>query len=345
MCGIVGVFGLLDGKIEKAFEDMLQWDVVRGMDSTGVALLKRLDTVPVILKSIMLPTDLICSKEYQKETKQYNRLMIGHNRAATKGKVNNKNAHPFQHGPITLVHNGTLWRFKHLVKEKEFDTDSETITKAIANEGIEELWKKLDGAAQLVWWNSDELTLNFLGNEKRSFWYAKAKSGDVVIFASEDWMIEVAAKRNKIELERNENGNACWRPLKNMHFKLSYDLSKGMTIETQELEAYSPPTTRIHRTTGGYSDYYWGRNEKSTLYLPYSNSKHLLHKKSTEKITDKKMSLKEFREKFVECCLCGASLHDEEEYKNSVILHEDNGQCACSDCVSTADKFDIRLVH
>src|SRR5574343_169279 len=36
------------------------------------------------------------------------RAVIGHNRSATVGKSSTANSHPFQEGPITLVHNGTL---------------------------------------------------------------------------------------------------------------------------------------------------------------------------------------------------------------------------------------------
>src|SRR3546814_15559864 len=108
---------------------MLQVDVIRGMDSTGVAAVRKKHIA--VVKDTLLPQYLMSTKQYDKHIDNLdNFCLIGHNRFATKGKVDATNAHPFKHGHITLAHNGTLRSMWDLPDHANFQTDSEAITYA-----------------------------------------------------------------------------------------------------------------------------------------------------------------------------------------------------------------------
>lgn len=352
MCGLVGVFGTVSYSHEKMFSDMLQFDVVRGEDSTGAAIMNHLQEKPTVVKATMLPTDLLSTPEYKKLTKSILRMMMGHNRAATKGRVNNKNAHPFIHGNITLAHNGTADVSEMEQPKKKFDTDSETICYSISKVGIKETWKKLSGAAVLIWWDQSDLTLNFISNGKRPFWFAYSTDNRTLLWASEDWMINVSAKRNNVNLKESDEEHKAvfWRPKVNMHFKFSYDVTKGLSHEVEELEP-APEKKYVgfsrsayaYNWSGAFDNHNKSNNSRQNLLTFDQGKKNKNRHKNSNKVhlTKKDMDLATFRRDYTECVLCGVSLWD--HYDDSVILHDH--QAACPDCVRTADEANINLLH
>jgi glucosamine 6-phosphate synthetase-like amidotransferase/phosphosugar isomerase protein len=104
---------------------------------------------------------------------------VGHNRSATKGKINAECTHPFRENHITLVHNGTLTSHKEL--HPNYEVDSRAICHNIAQEGYEETLKKLDGAFALIWFNSKEKTLNFCRNSQRPLYIIETTTSFVLV--------------------------------------------------------------------------------------------------------------------------------------------------------------------
>lgn len=234
MCGIVGVIGLLLSKHENMFYDMLTIDVVRGPHSTGITSVDLHGEI-LVVKDILLPNELYGTKEFENITsRRYQRILMGHNRYATKGDVIKENAHPFTHGAITGMHNGTLISTNHLPKHLEYDTDSEAIISSINEIGIADTWGKVDGAAACAWYDQDEGSMNIITNSKRPLYGKFTEDGTCFVYASEAWMFEAAASRNKVELKQE-----LLIPVKDTLYTMRYNPTKtDIQVEERKLAPF-----------------------------------------------------------------------------------------------------------
>ena len=202
MCGLVG-FLITDSKCplaevnryQKYFSKALYIDTLRGADSTGVARIDN-DWVAATYKKAMPGYDFLehgIAQEFMTGGATYLSSMLGHNRAATAGAVNAVNAHPFTHGDVTLMHNGTL-DTDYGVGNK-FAVDSEnicyTLSKCTDDASRKTLLEALEGAFALVWYDEGTRTVNFARNEKRPLHFQETDHG--WLYASEAWMIEGAS--------------------------------------------------------------------------------------------------------------------------------------------------------
>lgn len=165
-------------------------DHVRGEHSTGVASLSETDEVTT-LKKCLTAQDFVDLGAYSKTIKD-TKCLIGHNRYATQGAVNAENAHPFTHGSITGVHNGTLTNQRLLDDHAKFVVDSENVVHCINKNGIADTWSKVHGAAALAWIDEDDVTLNLIRNSQRPMFVALINSGETLVFASCEHMIRSA---------------------------------------------------------------------------------------------------------------------------------------------------------
>ncbi len=199
MCGIVAVIGGMFKKEVATFHDLLVVDSLRGPNSTGVYVVR--GDEDHLVKKALLPHELMHFPQFKQAFDKLPDVCIGHNRWATVGDVNARNAHPFEADNIVGVHNGTLINWKKLKDSGKFIVDSECLIHNIDQDGIDVVWGKLEGAATVMWWDKRAKLLNVIRNKERPMFYAKEKGTNVVLFASEHWMLLSCAGRNGVTLE------------------------------------------------------------------------------------------------------------------------------------------------
>lgn len=224
MCGLVGIAGDLEFRDEATMKRMLVYDFFRGPDSTGFAVLRRNGDHHVV-KLASHPIDLFDMKRFTDALSGYNSFaFLGHNRLATKGKVNGNNAHPYQYGHIIGAHNGTLdaasWKRLNAAIGYDTDVDSQAIFAAFEKIGVEETIKLMeqgrtsqDGAWALTWLDLKQNTLHFLRNKHRPLWYAYSEDFKKVFWASEWQTIDMATKlsdRTPYKIYADKEGYRFW---------------------------------------------------------------------------------------------------------------------------------------
>lgn len=257
MCGLVGIAGYIDTKKHaQMFREMLLFDTVRGLDSTGVASIYGKDKNPLIEKELGHPANLWESKFSKLFTftgglSTPSRVLMGHNRSATMGRITLENAHPFQYDHIIGAHNGTLHDWSDLEDYKTIFVDSQAIFNTIAKKGIDHCWKSFRGAAALSFWDDKTQTINLIRNKERPLYVCMSKTRKTLFWASEPWMIRIAAMRAKEDLAETKNKEIDIFQLKEdvLH---SYEVSFNSVdlVEVRELEKKPVPVyAPITRTT------------------------------------------------------------------------------------------------
>ena len=201
MCGLVGMAGNITRDMEQVFRTMLYVDVIRGEHSTGVAGVNKYSGQVTVVKALGPPTGLYGLDVFRRDIANVsNKVLIGHNRFATRGAISVDNAHPFRAGHITGAHNGTLTNKWEFPDQQKYGTDSEALYNLIASEGVEKGVSSACGAYALTFYDAREETINLIRNDQRTLYYALTEKEDAIIWASEKWMIEVACKRHGVKL-------------------------------------------------------------------------------------------------------------------------------------------------
>ena len=215
MCGIVGMritsqSGFTVGQVD-LFKEMLHIDTLRGRDSTGIVLVEK-DNTALWVKQAAPPNIFErakCVQDVYSQAVKTGKILIGHNRKATKGEINSNNAHPFSSGNIIMVHNGFLDNHEKYAKT---DVDSEALcielSKGDTPEEYEEILNTLSGAFSIVWYNVSTGNLHFFRNSQRPLHYIETNAG--VFWASEkelvQWSVSKASLASTIKIEEFNSG-------------------------------------------------------------------------------------------------------------------------------------------
>lgn len=210
MCGIVGAIRTdwkAYARLEDAFRDMLVVDSLRGFDSTGVFSYEYDEECVMFMKEATTGAEFVNTymrrdgSHFEKST-----WMVGHNRAATIGVVNNANAHPYDNPNLIGVHNGTIRGHENAFPKHRRATDSASLYAALSDTSADEkdvvkFFQDLGykGAYALVWYDKRIESLRFIRNTERPLYLAKTDEG--WLFASEKCMLEFAASRNNLTFE------------------------------------------------------------------------------------------------------------------------------------------------
>lgn len=351
MCGIVGIFGRITPQYIKMFEDMWDMDVLRGKDSSGIAIITKQDTK--VIKDTVLPHELRLyysdyKKAFKKKSNQQILGLIGHNRFSTKGAVTTENAHPFKHGDITLVHNGTAYTFQ-LPDDNKFPTDSESICHSISKIGIEETWQKTNGAMTLVYWNEKDQSFNLISNGKRPMNFVYSKDQKTIFLASESWMLFTAGARNNVEFHATETTK--WYYLADNRLYAFHYNKDNLTYGTTDIKEYVAPVYNTNHSSSYRGNFKYDKHTGQWVdkdaantdnVIPFqTNKKPIWAGSSIFKINPraKSISRKDYELYYTICCGCHRNIKD--QYVESVILNYDNCEALCKTCVEIGESNNI----
>lgn len=297
MCGIVlaGSSAPLSVGESNIFEQMLFSDTFRGEHSTGVIAgyrkpeysnttldvftAKAAVTAPEFLKSdawkgiisrTAKTTTATGTTTYS--TSRRPKFLIGHNRHATKGAKTAQNAHPFTHGHITLVHNGTLVDQSLLPEHKRFEVDSENIAYALSVLPAAEVIQKLDGAFTLIWFNAQEQKVHVIRNDERPFHFAEGTSPNTWFGASEEEMLKwIITRQSKYTWKRTSPGIKRYFEAE-VGVEYVFDVSGANFKLVEEIKHELP---KFPKYSGGYGfswadNYASGYSNRGTTQKPSS---------------------------------------------------------------------------
>lgn len=192
MCGLFGYFG--DYSITNDdvghLHELATLSTLRGTDSTGY-LQGRQHKRDLIFNSrhtlenaVHLFTDGGASLAFKGSN---TRLVMGHCRAATLGKVTLDNAHPIREGNIIGCHNGTIPIFAPDKGDEEKNSDSRELFKRINDKGVEQAVAEsgASGAYAMTWVHLGTKVLSFLRNKERTLYYIMNAHKTKMFWASE----------------------------------------------------------------------------------------------------------------------------------------------------------------
>ncbi|WWV92021.1 hypothetical protein [Escherichia phage PJNS034] len=269
MCGIVGIMrGVMTEGMVDMFEQLLYADVFRGPHSTGVYRVNK-DGQSGLYKDAVPASLYLGSKGWDDLRGNLNgtaghqalsQVYVGHNRWATVGAVNAVNSHPFKCGNITMVHNGTVakWRLNDHLK---YDVDSHAVCAMLDSHGLAETLKVLDGKFTLVWHDASDNTMNFIRNAERPLHMVEFTDGGWA-FASEGEMLTWINGRRKTPFGIKR---AFELPV-GFHHKFQLSASK---VELAEVVKYELPKFTSYASN---STYYPNRSSVASSSASSTNS-------------------------------------------------------------------------
>lgn len=264
MCGIVGTIAAYGNGFTmdeaRAFRDMVVVDSLRGFDSTGVFTVAHNGNMEM-LKEASTGATFVTRKEYAEfntEVVMRGMFAVGHNRAATRGTVNDVNAHPFcVNDNIILVQNGTYNGSHRHHKDTDVDTEAIAWVLDAHPTDIQQALQKIDAAYCLVWYNMKDQALYIIRNAQRPLHIAYTEAGGVM-YASEPETIMLAASRNNIKLKQ-----APYLVDADTLFKWQLDTkAKTHTFSQIKLDNTFRQTHAPHR----YGGHVWGNHHDYSLY-------------------------------------------------------------------------------
>jgi len=254
MCGIVGVVFKRDHGFHKKhvdiFTQLLRVNELRGSDATGVVYATNKGDFSVLKEASpsSWATASIMSNTLMKDVIRDGKVLIGHNRAATVGRITDETAHPFVvENTFAMVHNGTLYGHKGL---KDTEVDSEALAHhlqplleadELVQAAFEEELGKVNGAYAIAAYSQKQHKVFLMRNSQRPL--AVIETADAWYWASEGMMLMWVLSRN------NESSTGMKILTLKENMLMTFDLEKNTMSETEYVPKKAPAITPITKAT------------------------------------------------------------------------------------------------
>lgn len=256
MCGIYGFIGKPDKRTPEAIRELAIMNISRGTDSTGLVIAsnksvqmfkKPVNSLKFMGKNTVkeLLSSYSCSKSL---------VIIGHTRLATKGSVNEDNAHPWKIGRYFFAHNGIISNFDSL--EDEFGTnyqvDSQIIGHLLNIQEPKRLFSKtLKGSYAVPYFNEKEPQKLYIAKHSSPLSVAVTKHG--AYFSSEFRHLELVMKNLMID---------CDIYMVPDDRIITLDFTSGKLVKSHKDLDMPEPIVRSY----GFDDYYNSKYKKDKFF-------------------------------------------------------------------------------
>jgi predicted glutamine amidotransferase len=267
MCGIWALIskdktGLFSRDVDTVVS-MMTLTQLRGMQSTGLTVTnyKKPWQKPRMWKALGGSSFLLQNKEWENVDKYIameGGAAFGHGRFATKGSVSAKNAHPFNHKHITLVHNGTInggLSYEKRENVSEIEVDSHALCVEIAEKGVVDTLRNVTGAFAVILHDQQE----------KCIWVAKNYERPLHVFQNHD-RIMIMSDKNALEFVV-KNCTTTYTP--KIDVVESNKLWKFDLVEFKWSEETTIPSKYVHPVYNNYTKYSgyeaddaWKKDEK-----------------------------------------------------------------------------------
>lgn len=334
MCGQVGMAGTFDHqKHGGIMRKLLVIDSFRGIDSTGLASIKRDKDEVLIAKAIGNPFNLFDTKSFDKVDLVYGaKAFLGHNRYKTQGGINLFCAHPFHYGDIVGTHNGTVPQIDVLpINHDNIETDSQAIMSSIDAVGAVETFGKLRGAWAVVFVNTKDGTINFIRNKERPLWFCYVNNYKILLWASELWMLRAIVASENLDVCTDDKGNGYFMPEADYLYTAEIPTARDGVFKTFET---TPCPGKANVVTAVYSGPFYGGGNVTNH--PHNNSNNVNNKANRTTWFGTPITEAEFKKKTHEgCSYCGDPVGWEDRDKMRFV---DNTRFLCPSCATDSYK-------
>lgn len=217
MCGLVGIVGSVWKRERSVFDIMFFMNTLRGphgcgLFTMGTSLKEKIDYWDVD-KSELPSSSYIFTEEYDRFIDAYSqKVIMGHSRYATIGKITTDNNHPFsvykgtnkkgkQRINLVGMHNGTI-RGTFDGTDK-FDTDSEALFNLISAKGdlkeaLSDVYRRCHSIHYaLAFYDFEDDSVNLIRNEHRPLYLCKWN--DCYLWSSDSQFLRIAFSRCGID--------------------------------------------------------------------------------------------------------------------------------------------------
>ena len=287
MCGIFG-FAKTSGRqsdnqldiLKRVFEELTDESSVRGEDSTGFSIMnsEHRFTYKTLLDSSSLVSKDVWDTDILSRITRDTTIVMGHVRLATHGSVKVHNAHPFNVGDVTGVHNGIIYNYNQVAKKlgkSVPEVDSQVLFQSLNRIQMDKAFESIDGDFAITWVKDSNRKVHLARESGRPIVVAYWKKARVLLWASTKAIMQDAMIRAGLNL-----------PIKSVpeDYIFTYDTDNFDSRPNQEQVPFDTISQYSYRNSvyGGSS---WsGRNYNyySKDSNPSPASSHLITSGSTD---------------------------------------------------------------